>query len=73
MARAYAKGDEAPSAEDAVESFVNALLDFLGRDELRSPHPPGGTRLMEEASGDESVEEVRSSSQELVPTPLSES
>jgi AcrR family transcriptional regulator len=32
MARAYAKGDEHPSAEDAVESYVGALLDFLGHD-----------------------------------------
>ena len=33
MARAYAKGDEAPSAEDAVESYVGAFLDFLGHDQ----------------------------------------
>ncbi len=33
MARAYAKGGEAPSAEDAVESYVGAFLDFLGRDQ----------------------------------------
>ena len=32
MARAYATGDDRGSAEDAVESFVSALLDFLGRD-----------------------------------------
>ncbi len=32
MARAYAKGGEAPSAEDAVESYVGAFLDFLGHD-----------------------------------------
>lgn len=32
MARAYAKGREAPSAEDAVESYVGAFLDFLGHD-----------------------------------------
>ncbi len=32
MARAYAKGDEASSAEDAVESYVGAFLDFLGHD-----------------------------------------
>jgi TetR/AcrR family transcriptional regulator len=31
MARAYAKGDE-ESAEDAVESYVGAFLDFLGGD-----------------------------------------
>ena len=33
MARAYAKGDEAASAEDAVESYVGAFLDFLGHDQ----------------------------------------
>jgi TetR/AcrR family transcriptional regulator len=33
MARAYARGDEAPSAEDAVESYVGAFLDFLGHDQ----------------------------------------
>jgi AcrR family transcriptional regulator len=33
MARAYAKGDEALSAEDAVESYVGAFLDFLGHDQ----------------------------------------
>jgi len=32
MARAYAKGDDARSAEDAVESYVGAFLDFLGGD-----------------------------------------
>jgi TetR/AcrR family transcriptional regulator len=32
MARAYAAGDEAPSAEDAVESYVGAFLDFLSHD-----------------------------------------
>ena len=32
MARAYAKGDEARSADGAVESFVSALLVFLGPD-----------------------------------------
>ena len=32
MARAYATGDEAASAEDAVESYVGAFLDFLGHD-----------------------------------------
>jgi AcrR family transcriptional regulator len=32
MARAYAKGGEAPSVEDAVESYVGAFLDFLGHD-----------------------------------------
>jgi TetR/AcrR family transcriptional regulator len=32
MARAYAKGDDAQSAEDAVESYVGAFLDFLGGD-----------------------------------------
>src|SRR5215212_6147118 len=31
MARAYAKGDE-ESAEDAVDSYVGAFLDFLGGD-----------------------------------------
>jgi AcrR family transcriptional regulator len=33
MARAYAKGDEATSAEAAVESYVGAFLDFLGHDQ----------------------------------------
>jgi len=33
MTRAYAKGDEAPSPEDAVELFVGAALDFLGSDQ----------------------------------------
>ncbi len=33
MARAYARGDEAASAEDAVESYVGAFLDFLGHDQ----------------------------------------
>jgi TetR/AcrR family transcriptional regulator len=33
MARAYARGDEASSAEDAVESYVGAFLDFLGHDQ----------------------------------------
>ena len=33
MARAYAAGDEAASAEDAVESYVGAFLDFLGHDQ----------------------------------------
>lgn len=32
MARAYAEGDGASSVEDAVESYVEAFLDFLGRD-----------------------------------------
>jgi AcrR family transcriptional regulator len=32
MARAYAEGDEDRSAEDAVESYVGAFLDFLGHD-----------------------------------------
>jgi TetR/AcrR family transcriptional regulator len=32
MARAYAKGDEAPSVEDAVESYVGAAIEFLGHD-----------------------------------------
>lgn len=32
MARAYAKGDEAPSVEDAVESYVGAAIDFLSHD-----------------------------------------
>ena len=32
MARAYAKGREAPSVEDAVESYVGAFLEFLGHD-----------------------------------------
>jgi TetR/AcrR family transcriptional regulator len=32
MARAYAKGDQAPSVEDAVESYVGAAIDFLGHD-----------------------------------------
>ena len=32
MARAYAEGDEAPSVEDAVESYVGAAIDFLARD-----------------------------------------
>jgi AcrR family transcriptional regulator len=32
MARASARGDEAASAEDAVESYVGAFLDFLGHD-----------------------------------------
>jgi TetR/AcrR family transcriptional regulator len=32
MARAYAKGDDDRSGEDAVESYIGALLDFLGRD-----------------------------------------
>jgi AcrR family transcriptional regulator len=33
MARAYAEGDENRSAEDAVESYVGAFLDFLGHDQ----------------------------------------
>jgi AcrR family transcriptional regulator len=33
MARAYANGDAPPSAEDAVESYVGAFLDFLGHDQ----------------------------------------
>ena len=33
MARAYAKGGEAPSAEAAVESYVAAFVDFLGHDQ----------------------------------------
>jgi AcrR family transcriptional regulator len=33
MARAYAEGDEDGSAEDAVESYVSAFLDFLGHDQ----------------------------------------
>src|SRR5204862_6614653 len=33
MARAYAEGDEDRSAEDAVESYVGAFLDFLGHDQ----------------------------------------
>jgi AcrR family transcriptional regulator len=33
MARAYAEGDEERSAEEAVESYVGALLDFLGHDQ----------------------------------------
>ena len=33
MARAYAKGGEPSSAEDAVESYVGAALDFLGHDQ----------------------------------------
>jgi TetR/AcrR family transcriptional regulator len=33
MARAYAKGDEDESAEDAVESYIGAFLDFLGHDQ----------------------------------------
>src|SRR5215210_1474224 len=33
MARAYAKGHEHRSAEDAVESYVGAFLDFLGHDQ----------------------------------------
>jgi TetR/AcrR family transcriptional regulator len=32
MARAYAKGDQAPSVEDAVASYVGAAIDFLGKD-----------------------------------------
>jgi AcrR family transcriptional regulator len=33
MARAYAEGDGDRSAEDAVESYVGAFLDFLGHDQ----------------------------------------
>jgi TetR/AcrR family transcriptional regulator len=33
MARAYAEGDDDRSAEDAVESYVGAFLDFLGHDQ----------------------------------------
>jgi TetR/AcrR family transcriptional regulator len=33
MARAYAEEDEDRSAEDAVESYVGAFLDFLGHDQ----------------------------------------
>ena len=33
MAHAYAEGDEDRPAEDAVESFVGAVLDFLGHDQ----------------------------------------
>jgi TetR/AcrR family transcriptional regulator len=32
MARAYAKGEHAPSVEDAVESYVGAAIEFLGHD-----------------------------------------
>jgi TetR/AcrR family transcriptional regulator len=32
MARAYAKGDQASSVEDAVESYVGAAIEFLGHD-----------------------------------------
>jgi TetR/AcrR family transcriptional regulator len=32
MARAYAKGDEAPSVEDAVDSYVGAAIEFLSQD-----------------------------------------
>src|SRR5215210_240808 len=32
MARAYAKGGDGGSAEDALESYVGAFLDFLGHD-----------------------------------------
>ena len=32
MARAYATGEQAPSVEDAVESYVGAAIDFLGHD-----------------------------------------
>ena len=33
MAQAYAKGADEHSAEDAVESYIGAFLDFLGRDQ----------------------------------------
>lgn len=33
MARAYAEGDAHRSPEDAVESYVGAFLDFLGREQ----------------------------------------
>jgi TetR/AcrR family transcriptional regulator len=33
MARAYAKGDDDRPAEDAVESYVGAFLDFLSHDQ----------------------------------------
>jgi TetR/AcrR family transcriptional regulator len=33
MARAYAKGDGEQSAEEAVDSYIGALLDFLNRDQ----------------------------------------
>jgi AcrR family transcriptional regulator len=33
MARAYAKGETDGAAEDAVDSYVGAVLDFLGRDQ----------------------------------------
>jgi len=33
MARAYAEGDDDRSAEDAVESYAGAFLDFLGHDQ----------------------------------------
>ena len=32
MARAYATGEQAPSVEDAVESYVGAAIEFLGHD-----------------------------------------
>jgi TetR/AcrR family transcriptional regulator len=32
MARAYAKGEQEPSVEDAVESYVGAAIEFLGHD-----------------------------------------
>ena len=32
MARAYAEGEQAPSVEDAVESYVGAAIDFLALD-----------------------------------------
>ena len=32
MARAYATGEQAPSVEDAVESYVDAAIEFLGHD-----------------------------------------
>jgi AcrR family transcriptional regulator len=33
MARAYTKSDDHSSAEDALESYVGAFLDFLGHDQ----------------------------------------
>jgi AcrR family transcriptional regulator len=33
MARAYARGDAHRSAEDAVESYIGAFIDFLGHDQ----------------------------------------
>ena len=52
MARAYAEGEDARSPEDAVESYVGAFVDFLGRDQnflrlMQREALKGGSRVAE--------------------------